>query len=363
MKGVFFMVETKNSMDFFMGALSPAGGFRGYFHHLDQQPDLWMYLIKAGPGCGKSTMMKRLAERSGQYVERLHCSSDPDSLDGVIFPKNNAAIIDATAPHIVEPNYPGAKQTVVSLFDTLDDQILKEHSTEIIQLFDRCSELQKSANRCISSASLLLHEQQMIALSALDHKKLSGYTEHLAQRLLPSTGKTGKEHLRLLSAVTPKGVVCYRNSIVAAADKIIVFEDEQGAAAQKAISILRNAALQAGYEIYTCLCPLSQSETAEHLLIPSLGLAFVTSNRWHPMQFEQQQTVHCSRFSDKSALACHKNRLRLSRQTVEELLRQTSEYQRQAKSTHDQLEAFYRSAADFGKVEKITQQVAEKIGF
>lgn len=357
------MEKYKNSMNFFMGALSPAGGFRGYFPHLDQQPDLWLYLIKAGPGCGKSTMMKKLAERAAQPVERIHCSSDPDSLDGVVFLKSKAAIIDATAPHIIEPNYPGAKQTVVSLFDTLNETTLKENRAEIIRLFDRCSELQKSANRCISSASLLLREQQMIALSALDNKKLTGYAERLAQRLLPATGKKGIEHLRLLSAVTPKGIVCYRNSVLAVADKIIVFEDEQSAAAKKAIGILRNAALQAGYEIYSCLCPLSQSETAEHILIPSLKLAFVTSNRWHPMHFENQQTVHCARFSDKAALACHKNRLRLSRQTVEELLRQTSEYQRQAKASHDRLETFYRSAADFEKVEAITQAVAKKMGF
>ena len=47
-----------------------------------------MYLIKSGPGCGKSTLMKRLArkaEQQGQPIERVHCASDPDSLDGVVF--------------------------------------------------------------------------------------------------------------------------------------------------------------------------------------------------------------------------------------------------------------------------------------
>ena len=48
--------------DFFLGCLSPTG-FRGYFHELARQPGLALWLIKAGPGCGKSTLMKQLAAR------------------------------------------------------------------------------------------------------------------------------------------------------------------------------------------------------------------------------------------------------------------------------------------------------------
>ena len=70
--------------DFFLGCLSPTG-FRGYFHELARQPGLALWLIKAGPGCGKSTLMKQLAARGRGVVERIHCSSDPDSLDGAIF--------------------------------------------------------------------------------------------------------------------------------------------------------------------------------------------------------------------------------------------------------------------------------------
>ena len=68
-----------------------------------------MYLIKSGPGCGKSTLMKRLAqaaEQQGQPIEKIHCASDPDSLDGVVFLQKHAAILDATAPHVVEPDAP-----------------------------------------------------------------------------------------------------------------------------------------------------------------------------------------------------------------------------------------------------------------
>ena len=47
------------SPDFFLGATTPAG-FKGYFEPLRREPGMQMVLIKSGPGCGKSTLMKLL---------------------------------------------------------------------------------------------------------------------------------------------------------------------------------------------------------------------------------------------------------------------------------------------------------------
>ena len=47
------------SPDFFLGATTPAG-FKGYFEPLRREPGMQMLLIKSGPGCGKSTLMKVL---------------------------------------------------------------------------------------------------------------------------------------------------------------------------------------------------------------------------------------------------------------------------------------------------------------
>ena len=100
-------IKCPQSVDFFLGTTTPAG-FKGYFRQLGQEPGMQLYLIKSGPGCGKSTMMKQLAQLSAGPVQRIHCASDPDSLDGVVFCDKDAAILDATAPHTLEPLAPGA---------------------------------------------------------------------------------------------------------------------------------------------------------------------------------------------------------------------------------------------------------------
>ena len=126
-------------VDFFLGATTPAG-FKGYFEPLRREPGMQMVLIKSGPGCGKSTLMKQLARRAiqqGEPVECIHCASDPDSFDGVIFVRQRRAIVDATAPHTIEPDAPGADEVVLSLYHTIQADALRPHAEEVKALFAR----------------------------------------------------------------------------------------------------------------------------------------------------------------------------------------------------------------------------------
>ncbi|MGV8147192.1 MAG: hypothetical protein ACLKAK_12005 [Alkaliphilus sp.] len=61
-------------------------------------------------------MMKKIGEYmvdKGFNVELHHCSSDIDSLDGLVFPRLKIAIIDGTAPHIVDPRHPDAVDEII----------------------------------------------------------------------------------------------------------------------------------------------------------------------------------------------------------------------------------------------------------
>lgn len=59
-------------------------------------------ILKGGPGCGKSTFMKKLQKTAaslGADTESYLCSSDPASLDGLFIPALGLAFVDGTAPH------------------------------------------------------------------------------------------------------------------------------------------------------------------------------------------------------------------------------------------------------------------------
>jgi len=102
----------------FAGGNTSKGFFSYYDYVLPQEKAERIFILKGGPGVGKSTFMKKIAEglcSEGCDMEYMHCSSDPGSLDGVVFPKKGVAIIDGTAPHIVDPKNPGAVDEIIHL--------------------------------------------------------------------------------------------------------------------------------------------------------------------------------------------------------------------------------------------------------
>ena len=89
---------------FFLGANSPQGFYSLYDQLINPAQARAIYILKGGPGCGKSSLMRRVAQRAeeaGDRVEYIHCSGDPDSLDAIHLPARGAAIVDGTAPHVV----------------------------------------------------------------------------------------------------------------------------------------------------------------------------------------------------------------------------------------------------------------------
>lgn len=91
---------------YFLGANSPQGFYSLYSELLPPETASAVYILKGGPGCGKSTLMGRVAEqlaRAGETVEYILCSGDPASLDGVVLPRLGAALVDGTAPHGMAP--------------------------------------------------------------------------------------------------------------------------------------------------------------------------------------------------------------------------------------------------------------------
>ena len=328
-----------DSVDFFLGTTTPAG-FKGYFEPLRREPGMQMYLIKSGPGCGKSTLMKRLAvkaEQKGEPIQRIHCASDPDSLDGVIFLDKRAAIVDATAPHVMEPDAPGAEEQVVSLYHTLDADALHAHADEVKRLFAQNTALRSRAARYIASAGSLLLDSRRAEACSANFEKVRRYVKRLCARTLPRLpeGASASEELRLLSAITPKGPVFYRGTV---------------------------QALARGYHIITCPCAMHPDDKIDHLFIPALRLAFLTDNRWHPVQLPGVQAVRCTRFVDRENLAGYRARLRFNERAAAELLEQAADLMAQAKACHDELETYYRAAVDFGKVDEAAAQCAGMLG-
>ena len=80
---------------YFLGANSADGFISHFGDNFDCFNGWRAIIIKGGPGTGKSSFMKYITTRAvdaGYTIELCPCSSDPDSLDGVIIRTIAAAV-------------------------------------------------------------------------------------------------------------------------------------------------------------------------------------------------------------------------------------------------------------------------------
>lgn len=149
------MSDFARGIQFFLGANSASGFSSLYDQWVDQAKMQAFYTIKGGAGCGKSTLMRRVAddmEKAGYSVEYICCSGDPDSLDGVYFPEKGAALMDGTSPHVMDPAYTGATGHYVDLGAGYDRTALFAMREEIVAATQAYRACYPEAYRCIRGA-------------------------------------------------------------------------------------------------------------------------------------------------------------------------------------------------------------------
>ncbi len=357
------MGELKNQPMFFLGANSP-GGFVSNFGDSFLADRGWhTYIIKGGAGTGKSTLMKRVADYFITKGLRCHlcpCSSDPNSLDGVIFPDIKVVLLDGTAPHVVEPIYPGACEEIINLGECWDARQLIDSREQIIRITKENKEYHKKAGSYLAAAGCVLSDSYEVATLSLQTEKAIQFAKKLSKNHLKKTRAKGIEWVRYLGGVTPKGLIFYGSTLEKMLDTKIVLSDEFGAASSVILQTFRTEALNKGYELITCYCPMCPKEKIEHIIIPALRLGVCTSNRFHKIVTDER-IVHARRFMDVKKLHLDKARLTFNRKAASEFLSLASDALSDAKEVHDRLEACYIKAMDFGKLNGITKKLISEI--
>ncbi len=193
-------------LHFFAGGNTGIGFCSCFEDILPKERRKRMFYLKGGPGVGKSTLMRRAAQaaaQAGQRVEYYHCSSDPDSLDGIALPDLGWAMMDGTSPHVYDPVIPGAQDTLLSLGDCLDEPAMRSGAKEIAALQE---EISLRFQRCYSFLSAAGQLGRLCAGQTLRddrlHRLAKQYTEQLPRR-----GGRGLCRRLFAESFTPKGQV------------------------------------------------------------------------------------------------------------------------------------------------------------
>ena len=344
---------------FFLGANAPEG-FCSLFGELQRPPVTRFHILKGGPGNGKSTYLRTIAdaaEAEGLTTERILCASDPDSLDGLYLPQLGYAWVDGTSPHVSEPRLPGARDVYVNLGVLWNPDILAPEAGRLEGLFAAHAALRRRAAQYIRAAGAVY--DVITALPERIHtEKLKKRAAGIALREFGrKAGRRGELRRRFLSAITPKGPVCLYDTAFALCGKVYVLEDPMGIAVPM-LEILREAALDAGFDVYACGHPLAP-DACRHLLVPEAGVAFVTSDLLFRCPREGARHLHMDTLMESDPAL--RRRLRENRRLLKSLLAAAAAAQREAKALHDEIEALYNPGVDFGALRGAAADAAAEI--
>jgi len=341
------------SSQYFLGANTPNGFFSLYDQLIDRTSARAVYLLKGGAGCGKSSFMRRVGSHAiaaGLDVEYIRCSGDPDSLDGLVVPSLGLALADATSPHVLEPLCPGVIDHYINLEQYYDTEALQPLRGDILS----CMEAHKNAYRecylCLKAVGTLQDEIHTLLNPGESAQKIMRRAKGIIKRELRGQGdSSGRITRRFLSAVTCKGSVTIWDTVSDHYQRVYSIEDSNGLA-HLLLDPICSAAVEKGYDVILCPAPLSP-DRAEHLLIPAIGLAFVSSPGTDPFPGNPYRRIHLdSIFSSTETYHQNRARIRFTRKVASSLLSEALTSLANAKLIHDRLEAFYNPYVDFHQI-------------
>ena len=337
---------------FFLGANAKTGFFSLYDSFTDPAAGNFLWVVKGSPGCGTSSFMKRIgaaAEAAGLRPEYIHCSGDPDSLDAVCIPERGVAYVDGTAPHVIEPTYPGAAGLYLDLGSYLDAGALQAHLGEIAALNRRYKALYAAAYEQLAAAAALLPKNQPGLCTEEASEALARRVDGLAARELKTQKKPAAVSRRFLSAWSCKGHVTLTETLEAYCDRLYLLDNALGLG-HAALSRLAAQAAARGLDAICCHDPL-EPERLEALILPELALGFVAAEDFDsaapPLPCRR---LHLDALAARRLPPEDRPELRKRKKESRALLSAAAETLAQAKALHDQLEAVYHPHVDFDGV-------------
>ncbi len=313
------------------------------------------YIIKGGPGTGKSGLMKAVAaeaERKGKKVRYYRCSSDPDSLDGILI-DDRIAMMDGTAPHTVEPTYPGARDELLNLGEFWDGEALASRYDEIRALSAQKQDGYRRAYRYLSAATDLREINGDLLLPYVKHGKMKGAVDRLLREIPNGTEFEMTSELR--SSIGMKGQVTF-HTYERMSGRLYSVEDHY----------------DTGY-LFLCLliegarrkrCPIRVSYQP---LIPSRpdGVFFCGNGTCFVLNAEEGSSadgvIHMRRFVDAGLPTEIRRRFRMNRKMSEGLILGAEDALAEVGMIHSELERIYGECMDFDGLNRFIRSFCQSL--
>ena len=294
-----------------------------------------LFIIKGTPGCGKSTLMKRIF--LGKQAVAIHCSADNDSFDGVIFPELKAAVADGTAPHVIEPVMPMIRDKIIDITGDYDNDFAEKYR-------DVLQKTAKEKNKCFENAYSILSSCGSIDAvirgmtnEISDTEKIKRYVSSF----LKDQHKKGTVRAAPAMCFNGKGFSTTLNNHNG---ELFVIKDIFGIS-ETLLNIMADQCKDKNIECAVIPSPVSAGSVNGIILN---GKTVVTDRY---IDFKCDKTLNSKRFIYGEAYKSRKRDLTKLDKLFRDQLEIASEHMKKAKEHHEHIEGVYAMCADYKKAD------------
>ncbi|MBA4535741.1 hypothetical protein H1Z61_00975 [Bacillus aquiflavi] len=327
-----------------------------------------LFILKGGPGTGKSSLMKKIGKKwveKGYDIEYIFCSSDSDSIDGVIITKLKIGIVDGTAPHVIEPKAPGAIEEYVNLGVAWDSAKLVLKKDEILALRSEVNQAFQCAYNKFAQA-LKIHDQwEKIYIQNMDFSKANKLTNELIKKIFGKKKKEQKSEIkhRFLGAATPNGPINFIENITEHVPKRYFIKGRAGSGKSTMLKKLVTSAEERGYDVEVYRCGFDPN-SLDMVVFRELGVSVFDSTAPHECFPSRVGDEIIDMYKETIWEGTDEKYAKQIEQISEKYKAKMKEgtcFLAKAKQLRDQLEQIYIGAMDFSIVEQIRNELDTKI--
>lgn len=345
-------------------------GFHSFYDQIVPPDAPQKIILKGGPGTGKSTFMKSVAAdlgQSGDDIEYHWCSSDNDSLDGIVIGDQKVCLLDGTAPHMVDPGYPGAVDYIINLGDFWDPAAIMASKPKIISLTQQISmQFQRAYNR-LQEASCAWWEWGSFIGAAVDPPIVNRNILALTDDFIQNSPKSERPPRHLFAgAITPGGAVTRVETLLDNSWSVFAVQGSPGSGVKDLLRHIESMITLNNIYSEIFHSPFDPTDL-DLILIPASQTAILDVSG-HIVDYgrrlnlkQYKRILDFDQLLDSSAINALGDRLYTTRDRFGAGIQAAVRYIQYAKVLHDELEGLYVPAMDFDAVEACRQALVEKI--
>lgn len=327
-----------------------------------------LFILKGGPGTGKSTLMKNIGnewKEKGYEIEFLHCSSDNNSIDGVIIPALKVGIVDGTAPHVIEPKTPGAVEEYINLGAAWDAKALVGEKKNIQRLTNQISASFNLAYSTFKQALDVHDDWEKIYIENMDFEKADQLTNKLIQSFFGKLkiNKQSDIRHRFLGAATPKGAVDFVPNLTEDIEKRYFIKGRPGSGKSTMLKKLAAAAEERGIDAEVYHCGFDPN-SLDMVIFRELGIAIFDSTAPHEYFPDRDSDEIIDMYElliTPGTDEAYEDKIKPIAESYKGKMKEAISYLARAKELHDHLEGIYVPAMNFAVVDHIQEKISEEI--